>query len=181
MSVKNGERKMKILSVVAATAALGIALTPLCTPAEAAVQFLFMGQAEGGGNPQAEATLTLIDTYSFGSPITPANFVSFQYMSSDQQFTFDQITGSGPGLQALGSFVGEFMLFTKNGDDFEVVPDGTWVASDNMIDVGTGGQFTRLVGSAVPELSTWALMLLGFAALGYVGCRASRAGIAPQV
>ena len=84
--------------------------------------------------------MTLIDTYSFGSPITPANFVSFQYMSADQQFTFDQITGSGPGLQDLGSFVGEFMLFTKNGDDFEVVPDGTWVASDNRIDGGTGGQ-----------------------------------------
>jgi hypothetical protein len=27
---------------------------------------------------------------------------------------------------------------------------------------------------AVPEPSTWAMMLIGFAGLGYAGCRASR-------
>ena len=39
--------------------------------------------------------------------------------------------------------------------------------------VNSGGSITA-VPSAVPEPSTWAMMLLGFAGLGYAGYRASR-------
>jgi hypothetical protein len=39
----------------------------------------------------------------------------------------------------------------------------------------TADSLTIVVGD-VPESSTWALMLLGFAGLGYVGHRASREG-----
>lgn len=64
--------RYKILSV-AATVALGIALTPLWTPsASGAVQFEFTGNCVAGtvSCGQAEVTLILADTYEFGSPIT---------------------------------------------------------------------------------------------------------------
>ena len=34
-----------------------------------------------------------------------------------------------------------------------------------------------LIGSAIPEPSTWAMMLLGFAGLGFVGYRRSRKAV----
>jgi hypothetical protein len=43
--------------------------------------------------------------------------------------------------------------------------------------IGTGGCFTPPGGSSpVPEPSTWAMMLLGFAGLGFVGYRRARRG-----
>jgi PEP-CTERM motif len=54
---------------------------------------------------------------------------------------------------------------------------GTYVFSWNSSVVGTAvtdDSVTVEVGSAVPEPSTWAMMLLGFAGLGLVGYRASR-------
>jgi hypothetical protein len=36
------------------------------------------------------------------------------------------------------------------------------------------GSLTETAGSPIPESSTWAMMLLGFAGLGYAGYRASR-------
>jgi hypothetical protein len=52
----------------------------------------------------------------------------------------------------------------------------TTVFTDNL--VYTGGSvalnFTLFGGSAVPETSTWAMMLLGFAGLGFAGYRTSR-------
>jgi hypothetical protein len=40
----------------------------------------------------------------------------------------------------------------------------------------TSGSLTEIAVSPVPEPSTWAMMLLGFAGLGFVGYRASQAG-----
>ena len=45
-------------------------------------------------------------------------------------------------------------------------------------DVGSSVSFVQVSG-AIPELSTWAMMLLGFAGLGYAGYRkAKRATVA---
>jgi hypothetical protein len=38
----------------------------------------------------------------------------------------------------------------------------------------SGGIGTFIIGGAVPEPSTWAMMLLGFAGLGYAGYRQSK-------
>jgi hypothetical protein len=43
----------------------------------------------------------------------------------------------------------------------------TWAGGENQ-------NFTLVVGSAVPEPSTWAMLLLGFAGLGYAGYRKTR-------
>jgi PEP-CTERM motif len=41
-------------------------------------------------------------------------------------------------------------------------------------DTGDGFAFS-ITGSPVPEPSTWAMMMLGFASLGYAGFRSARA------
>ena len=47
---------------------------------------------------------------------------------------------------------------------------------------GSGGfGFDFAVGGAVPEPSTWAMMLAGFAGLGFAGYRASRKSVAVTV
>jgi hypothetical protein len=45
--------------------------------------------------------------------------------------------------------------------------------------VGTGDLAFVVVTAAVPEASTWAMMLIGFAGLGYASHRASRKSAAP--
>ena len=46
----------------------------------------------------------------------------------------------------------------------------------NLVADGSGGySFDFAVGGAVPEPSTWATLLIGFAGLGFVGYRARRA------
>ena len=45
----------------------------------------------------------------------------------------------------------------------------------NLVADGTGGfGFDLAVGGAVPETSTWAMLLIGFAGLGYAGYRQRR-------
>ena len=62
---------------------------------------------------------------------------------------------------------------------------GTNTTTVSMVDVafvpsvGGGPDLTfTLVGSAVPEPSTWAMLLVGFAGLGFAGYRASRKNVA---
>jgi PEP-CTERM motif len=187
---RNGERIMRYKMLpVAATVALGIALTPLWTPSLAgAVQFLFTGNCVQGtfSCGPAEATLILMDTYEFGSPITPANFVSLHYDSLDEPIHFEEITGSSPGLNDDGSLVGELQLLSNQFAGpppftitFTVDPDGRWELLPSTVVAGlggTGGQFTPLVGAPapVPEPSTWAMMLVGFAVLGFAAYGRSR-------
>jgi len=52
---------------------------------------------------------------------------------------------------------------------------GAVTMDDNT--VGIGGCFSPPGGSPVPESSTWAMMLLGFAGLGFVGYRKSRKAV----
>ena len=45
---------------------------------------------------------------------------------------------------------------------------------DLFVNENFGGQFGTFTATLVPEVSTWAMMLLGFAGLGFVGYRDSR-------
>jgi PEP-CTERM motif len=54
-------------------------------------------------------------------------------------------------------------------------PDIDLTFAYNLVADGSGGfGFDFAVGGAVPEPSTWAMMLLGFASLGYAGYRRAR-------
>jgi hypothetical protein len=127
----------------------------------------------------ATGLLTLADSYTFGADITAADFVSFDYSST--HFSFD-ITSADlgfllGGLNADGSFnsrgsflVGGSLIYPL----FRTMPGAFLVniALDEE-DIRATSQCT-LVGGPVPEPSTWAMMLVGFAGLGYAGDRKAR-------
>jgi hypothetical protein len=165
-------------AVASAAAALFLA-----SPTHANVVFDFSGACGIGCSGTATGVLTLADTYAFGSDITFANFLSFDYSSSN--LSFDIISGEVAsflgGLNADGSFNSSGLLnigLTPGFPDFNAIPGQfTALLDDEKGDRGAVFAFT-LVGEAVPgpvpEPSTWAMILLGFAGLGYAGYRRAR-------
>src|ERR1700760_4790721 len=140
------------------------------TPARANVVFDFNGICGDGCSGTASGVLTLADSYRFGSRITSADFISMQYSSSSGGFDLTSANSPmiGGGLNADGSFNAEGLLnVTAFPTFFEALP-GAFLT--NLGDFGTTFTFT-LVSAAAPEPSTWAMILLGFAGLGYAGYR----------
>ena len=75
----------------------------------------------------------------------------------------------------------EYPGFTYSGGDSvvqqlvtdylgDVAPGGSWAPYLGVVALSEPGNQT-LITTSVPELSTWAMMLLGFAGLGFVGVR----------
>jgi hypothetical protein len=83
----------------------------------------------------------------------------------------DSQGGTGVTAELQGQIVGDPMLqFT----DATLAPVQT-----NLLDPGSPPGLSGVVGSeaaagVIPEPSTWAMMLLGFAGLGYAGYRRTR-------
>jgi PEP-CTERM motif len=149
-------------------------------PARAEVVFDFSGTCELNCLGTASGILTLADSYVFGTLITDAEFVSFDYSSSSR--SFDIISADDPGLigglNADGSFftgevvfadAGNTPAFIATGNGFEAITE----QDSNTNDFGSSATFT-LASGAVPEPSTWAMLLLGFAGLGFAGWRRVR-------
>jgi hypothetical protein len=84
----------------------------------------------------------------------------------------------------LGVVAGGFVSVALNGDYFlsESVGDNTVINLGSIfgpnIDLTIEGEGTFAFGGAVPEPATWAMMLIGFAGLGYAGWRAQRNAVA---
>ena len=150
-------------------------------PARADVVFDFSGICGVGCSGTATGVLTLADSYVFGDDVTAADFISFDYSSSDANF---EITSADApslvgGLNADGSinFAGQLSITVTPdvpvfGPLFEATtgPLGEFIAEtfeEAQLDTGRPYSLT-LVGGAVPEPSTWAMMLLGFAGLGWL-------------
>jgi hypothetical protein len=163
--------------------------------ARANIVFDFSGECASGCTGTATGVLTLADSYMFGANLTVPDFISFTYTSSDRDFTIIQSNlvlqgwDGRPlfgGLNANGSLnaIGIFNIIpTSTFPLFEVDADG-FKAFKNIRgkDKGSTFSFRREItttspgGGAVPEPSTWAMMLLGFATLGFAGYRAKRKG-----
>jgi hypothetical protein len=155
-------------------------------PARANIVFDFSGTCLQNCSGTATAVLTLTDSYTFGTDITLADFISFDYLSSLVSFaiTSAENPGIGGGLNADGSInqpsglIIDDSVFAGNGPFFEATPGSQFVSFANVAeatgtDAGAPFAFT-LVSGAVPEPSTWAMILLGFCGLGFAGYRASR-------
>jgi hypothetical protein len=151
-------------------------------PARANIVFDFSGDCSGGylcGGPPT-GVLTLADSYTFGTDITSTDFISFEYSSSI--YSLNITSADAPvlvgGLNADGSFnsAGQLGIGTPPGlyEHFFGASARQFVVGTNFRadswTIGGAPTFT-LVSGAVPEPSTWAMMLLGFAGLGYAGCR----------
>jgi hypothetical protein len=122
-----------------------------------------------------------------GSQFTPpaSTGASFNYDN-----TFDPISGTFNGQGILFSFgsanFGEifdnnlidatagvgFSAFLPDGNEIVTLPGGGQATGGPIFDPGDAG--TLVVSAAVPESSTWLMMLFGFCSIGLVGYRKRR-------
>jgi hypothetical protein len=158
--------------------------------ARANIVFDFSGDCTSGCTGAAAGVLTLADSYTFGAEVTLPDFISFTYSSSARDFEIIQsylVISDGlyikGGLNANGSLNATglfgitpptfFPLFQANAEGF-VAFKGL-----NRVDKGSTFLFRREITTtspggdtgAIPEPSTWAAMLVGFATLGFAGYR----------
>ncbi len=106
--------------------------------------------------------------------------------SSFGQFADDLLVGNfGDGkINAYNATTGDFIGTLEGANGDALVIDGLWAltignggagGSLNTLyfTAGLNGESDGLFGAltAIPEPSTWAMMLLGFAGLGFAGCR----------
>jgi PEP-CTERM motif len=63
--------------------------------------------------------------------------------------------------------------------DASGIPAGTYVGFEDRAEVAITTITTTPVASSAPEASTWAMMLIGFAGLGFAGWRVRRKTAAP--
>ena len=138
--------------------------------------------AIGSGNPPTD-TLGLFSltgttgTSSFNTPFTLlVSFTSPTGVTPASAGTFfSTITGSVTDGNAGGVFVdfdNTLHAFTSNS--------GPFTLRVNDLNVSNGGVLTPITGqiNAVPEAKTWAMMLLGFAGIGFAMRRRRQAGLA---
>jgi hypothetical protein len=125
----------------------------------------FPNQFTGGeGAATGDEVLISVD---FTTPVDlPADHYFFRpeaLLSGGGNFLF--LSAAGPSL-----FTGDLQSWTRNDD---LAPDWLRIGTD-ITHQGPFDAAFSLNGNVVPEPSTWAMMLLGFAGLGFAGYRASR-------
>jgi hypothetical protein len=169
-----------------AALALGISTVSLWPEmASANIVFDFNGTCNGNGCPTtsdtATAVITLTDAYVYGMDVTSATFISIAYSSSAS--TFEITSANSPGLEggfnSDGSLVsGGFEAQVDTNVPVFVIETGEWGAQGGVFTETEDGDIFSVTNvtppSGVPEPSTWAMLLIGFAGLGYASRRVSR-------
>lgn len=152
---------MKLVNLFPAAAALLATVVPLQS-AQAAVIYTFRSFTEALGQP-------LLGSFSYTSPNfittnrdvpTPTNCMvigripscgDMQYFWADRQAGYDVIGFS----------------FNQSATAFYYFPDGAFRAFGTYGTVGEGFDYAGILKvSPIPEPATWAMMLVGFAAIG---------------
>jgi hypothetical protein len=112
----------------------------------------------------AENALFTITDNSFtvsedaGSSYTAAAFNGIEYVDSGVHISGVTLTTNLPGLTSA---------------DVGFSPNAVWYNAQGL-DFTNASYFVTLTITTVPELSTWAMLALGFAGLGFAGYRTSR-------
>jgi hypothetical protein len=160
--------------------AMGLALALFGAPAARAdLVFNWSGNCVTGcpAGQGVSAELDLDQDYVFGTPITDDNFVDLTFKSSTLNQIITTLDNPATGINSNGSLVTGAINF-QNGAKvfaFQVSSPGglNWFAtSDSLTLRGLGAsKFTPAGVLSTPEPSTWAMMLLGFAGLGFAAKR----------
>ena len=111
---------------------------------------------------------------TFADPFTlPADHYFFvpQVQLDDGDFLW--LSAAKPISGGTGPFVGDLQSWTRDDSDGGIEPDWLRIGTD-ITDQGPFNAAFSLSGSVVPEPSTWVMMLLGFAGLGFAGYRHAR-------
>jgi len=106
------------------------------------------------------------------------NSISFIWGSVDSYNTLQLLDGAGPGATVLYSFTGNDVFNPANGDQSNPSTnplvtllltggDQTAVRALRLSSTQNAFEIDNVAINAVPEPSTWALMLLGFGAVGF--------------
>jgi hypothetical protein len=117
--------------------------------------------------PQADfpGSDTLVDSIFFNNTLAdakpPSISLSFNVTNNTPIIVFAEIEASGDGSGGVAD-LGDPPTLSL------ILPKGASVAT-------ASGVFDNFISATVPEPSTWAMMLLGFAGLGLVGLSAPRA------
>jgi hypothetical protein len=111
---------------------------------------------------------------TFATPFTlPADHYFFVPHVQLDNGDFLWLSAARPISGGTGSFVGDLQSWTRDDSDGGIEPDWLRVGTD-ITHQGPFNAAFSLSGSVIPEPSTWAMMLLGFAALGFAGYRHAR-------
>ena len=137
---------------------------------------------DGGGETHTYSATSTFD-FGYGGDVKLG-------LIDDQQTGFDGGLGFqsiefyviADGVKILDETFGSLALADSFFQDYVIDlgsslgPDVDLTFGYSLVANGSGGfGFDLAVGGAVPETSTWAMMLLGFAGLGYAGYRRARA------
>jgi hypothetical protein len=155
-------------------------------PAHADTVFDFSGVCDSGCTGMATGVLTLVDFFDDDNGmVNDSTFISFEYTSSSGSFDINLADGgSADGfVYDDGRPFGGLSVRSSSGlPSFEAPSedhfDAATTTDPDTDDVGSSVSFVQVSG-AIPEPTTWAMMLLGFAGIGYAGYRkAKRATVA---
>jgi hypothetical protein len=155
------------------------------------------------GTSAAKADVLIVgggwDQFSFGSPgssfstdftftlSNPAVFrVTDAFIDGDQfaisingAFVANTSTPANDGTNIGSNFDAAFASPLFSHGAFDLGPgtyDVTGTVVQNAAGFTSGGAAAELVATAVPEPSTWAMMILGFCGLGFMACRRKQSG-----
>jgi hypothetical protein len=127
---------------------------------------------DNGPMPGHGIGVLTLENYTPGDPLAASNFVDFSYLTGStfeiQLFAFESISGSLPGVFPSAASVDIEGNGAPHGElSFITSAKGSWCAQygNSMCNVGSGPSSSW----SVPEPSTWTMMLLGFAGLGFAG------------
>lgn len=126
------------------------------------------------------AELDLDQDYVFGAAITNGNFGELTFRSSSLNLLITTLDNQTTGVNQNGSLTDTAIAF-RNGANvfsFQVLSGGglNWTASGSGVTLrGLGAsKFSPAGVLSTPEPSTWAMALIGFIGLGFVGHRSRR-------
>jgi hypothetical protein len=133
----------------------------------------FTGECTDCSNPVGYLTL---DNYTPGTALSLSNFVSFVYTSSVFQtpLIFTDVYLIRGSLPENGPATTAFIdLWSASVPDyiFATSATGNWslYRDTSILDYGPSHNFA--LQSAVPEPSTWAMVIVGFAGVGFIAYR----------
>ena len=164
---------MRVLKLAAIVGAIIMLALPMSSkPADASIYTLTLDSF--GAGLDGTGILEVINPPANGSILTPSALVpefSISIGSSIFDLTDDitRITFGGGNVININALTFDpAFLATGGGSLFDVI-GFSYFGPNGEVGVGTIN-----IAAAVPEASTWAMMILGFAAVGFIAYRRSR-------